>query len=149
MWGGSGRKSETPCTLSPASCPQSRQARGGRLLQASHPPYFLPSSLLQPETQSTKKINPEHLWPQGTLRVGRGSAGLGPWGLKAFPARCLPVGPRAKRRSGYHSPHSRPVYPPLSSPSGFCCSLSELWLGFCFLRQHIAQAILNLLCSRG
>lgn len=67
MWGGSGRKSETPVYPELSLMPQNQQAQG-LPFHASHPPYFLSLKSL-----SALAPSPQDLQPPGSPRVGRGS----------------------------------------------------------------------------
>lgn len=62
MWGGSGRKSETPVYPELSLMPQNQQAQG-LPLHASHPPYFLSFKSPPAMAGALTGINPEHLQP--------------------------------------------------------------------------------------
>lgn len=79
MWGGSGRKSETPAYPELSLMPQNQRAQGLHL-HASHPPYFL--SLKSPSAQAPgprELTSEQHSQPQGSRGWGwgRGASAVG------------------------------------------------------------------------
>lgn len=71
MWGGSGRKSETPVYPELSFMPQNQRAQG-LPLHASHPPYFLSFKSPSAKAGALTGINPRALAALGLPEGGEG-----------------------------------------------------------------------------